>query len=159
MAFQGTCSVGVNKTAFNVTLGTLLGKKNSHQVIFPPSILDIESKFFGLLFKQFHRVCQSAFLPLVHKNNLGKKLLRKLSFFYHFWKLNNFFRPVAEAFSAVVEIAFNVCRGTCRGKIYCFEEIRISYHFRTMIEHFPAFAQVNFVTIVEIAFHLSIGTI
>ena len=115
--------------------------------------------FSAFCLNNFVGFAKSAFLPPVHKNNLGKKLPKKLSFFYHFWKLNKLFRPVAENISAVVEIAFYVCRGTCRGKTYCFEEIRISCHFRTMSEHFQAFAQDNFVTIVEIAFHLSIGTI
>ena len=107
----------------------------------------------------FHRVCQSAFIPTVHRNNCVKKLPKILYFFYHFWKLNKLFRPAAETFSAVVEIAFYVCRGTCRGKFYCSVEIKVSYHFQTIREHFPAVFQDIFVTIVKIAFHLSVGTI
>ena len=94
----------VNKIAFTVTVGTLLGKKTSHQVIFSFSFLDNEFKFSGLLFKNIHRVCQSACIPPVQGNNFGKKLPKTLYFFYHFWKLNKLFRPVADAFSGVVQI-------------------------------------------------------
>ena len=142
-----------------MTKGTLLWKKTSHQVLFPSSFLDNERKLLGLLFKNFHRVCQNAFIPTVHSNNCVKKLPKILYFFYPSWKLNKLFRPAAETFSAVVEIAFYVCRGTCRGKFYCFGGIKVSYHFRTIIEHFPAFSQDIFVAIVKIAFHLSVGTI
>ena len=93
------------------------------------------------------------------KTTLGKNLLKKLSFFYHLWKLNKLFRPVAEAFSAVVEIAFYVRRGTYRRKIQCFEGIRVSYNFRTTTENIPAFLQDIFVGIVENTFHLSVRKI
>ena len=141
MAFQGTCSNRVTKIAFKVAIGTLLWKKTSHQLLFPSSFLDNERKFFGLLFKNFHRVCHSAFIPPVQRNNFGKKLPKIMYFLYHFWKLNKLFRPAAETFSAVVEIAFYMCRGTCRGKIFCFQENKILYLFRTISEHFPAFIQ------------------
>ena len=154
-AFRGNCADGLTQIAFKVTIGTLLGIKTSHQVLFPSSFSDSARKFFGRLLKIFRRVCPSAFIPPVQSNNLWKKLPKKLYFFYHFWKLNKLFRPAAEAFSAIVEIAFYVCRGTCRGKFYCFEEIRNSYQFRTMSERFPAFFQDIFVTIVKIAFRLS----
>ena len=141
-----------------MTIGTLLWKKTSHQVLFPSSFLDNESKFFGLLLKTFHRICQSVLIPPVQRNNFGKKLPKIMYFFYPFWKLNKLIRPAAETFSAVVEIAFYMCRGTCRGKNFCFQENKILYFLRTIGEHFPAFFQDISVTTVKIAFHLSVGT-
>ena len=80
-AFRGTCADGVNKIAFNVTLGTLLGKKSSHQIIFPSLLSGSEREFFGLLWKIFHQVCRSAFIPPVHKNHFGEKLPKILYLF------------------------------------------------------------------------------
>ena len=80
-AFRGTCANGVNKIAFSVTIGTLLGQKTSHQIIFPSSLSGSEREFFSLLWKIFHRVCQSAFIPPVHKNLFGEKLPKILYLF------------------------------------------------------------------------------
>ena len=156
LAFQGTASDGLTKLRLTWPWEHFCGKKTSHQVIFPPSFLDSERKFFGLLFKNFYQVCQSAFIPPVHRTNLRKKLRKKLYLFYHFWKLNKLFRPDAEAFSGVVQNCFLRVPRNMSGKICCFEEFRNSYQFWKLRENFAAFSHDVFVGVVEIAFHLSI---
>ena len=104
-AFRGTCADGVNKTTFNVTIGTRLGKKSSHQIKFPSSLSGSERKFFGLFWKIFNRFCRSAFIPPVHREP--------------FWgKTSKIFVPllayleVEQSFSACCRNFFRGCR-TC----------------------------------------------
>ena len=52
-AFRGTCANGLNQIVFKVTIGTILGKKTSHQVLFPSSFLDNERKVSAFCLKIF----------------------------------------------------------------------------------------------------------
>ena len=102
-AFRGNCADGLNQIAFTVTIGTLLGIKTSHQVLFPSSFSDSARTFFGRLLKIFRRVCPSAFIPPVHSNNLWKKLPKKTVLLLSFLE-------VEQTFSACCRSFFSCCR-------------------------------------------------